>query len=90
MKDRCSTCGQNFRLEPGFYFGGAYVSYALGVLANLLVLFVLYLFMGNLFEHGAAVIIAIVLTTVLISPIVFRYSRVMFLYIFVRYKGRDK
>jgi hypothetical protein len=90
MHERCPVCGQNFRMEPGFYFGGAYISYALAVLANLVMLYVLSLFRGNLFNHGTEVIITIILTTLLVSPIVFRYSRVMLLYIFVRYKGADK
>jgi hypothetical protein len=90
MDDTCRVCQQSFRMEPGFYFGGAYVSYGLAVIANLAALFILYLFNGNLFEHSTAVMVTIVTTTLLIAPVVFRYSRVMFLYLFVRYKGRDK
>ena len=32
MPQRCSECGQPFELEPGFYYGTGYVSYALSVL----------------------------------------------------------
>jgi hypothetical protein len=30
-REKCSECGEKFSLEPGFYFGAMYVSYALGV-----------------------------------------------------------
>ena len=31
VKDSCSNCNQKFRLEPSFYYGSMYVSYAIGV-----------------------------------------------------------
>ena len=31
MPERCSVCGQKYDLEPGFWYGTAYVSYALAV-----------------------------------------------------------
>ncbi len=31
MHKACTACGEDFEREPGFYFGAAYVSYALTV-----------------------------------------------------------
>jgi len=31
MPKNCTVCGEDFEREPGFYFGAAYVSYALTV-----------------------------------------------------------
>jgi len=31
MNEKCPVCGQRTELEPGFYYGTAYVSYALTV-----------------------------------------------------------
>ena len=31
MPENCSVCGQPTETEPGFYFGAAYVSYALTI-----------------------------------------------------------
>lgn len=31
LHDRCSECDGRYSIEPGFYFGAMYVSYALGV-----------------------------------------------------------
>lgn len=31
VKKKCSSCNQSYFLEPGFYYGSMYVSYAIGV-----------------------------------------------------------
>jgi uncharacterized protein (DUF983 family) len=31
VKESCNHCNQKFRLEPSFYYGSMYVSYAIGV-----------------------------------------------------------
>lgn len=86
MPDHCSVCNQSFRLEPGFYFGAAYVSYGLMVGWNLLMVGVIILVYGDLFNHFVELMVLGIITTVIISPVMFRYSRVLYLYMFVRYK----
>ena len=36
MHTHCPVCGQKYTIEPGFYFGASYVSYALAVVIGLL------------------------------------------------------
>ena len=31
VKDRCPSCNLNYKIEPSFYFGSMYISYALGI-----------------------------------------------------------
>lgn len=31
VKDRCPCCDLNYKIEPSFYFGSMYISYALGI-----------------------------------------------------------
>ena len=31
MPERCSKCGTKYKIEPSFFYGAMYVSYALGV-----------------------------------------------------------
>ena len=31
VKDSCEKCNRKFSIEPGFYYGAMYVSYAFGV-----------------------------------------------------------
>ena len=33
VHDHCGHCGRRFNIEPGFYYGAMYVSYAIGVAA---------------------------------------------------------
>ena len=82
MHPHCTCCGQSFEPEPGFYFGAMYVSYGLGVvyfLAGFLVLYYLIDLPGWLFLTIYTV------TMVLLWPVIFRNSRVIYLYLFVRY-----
>ena len=44
MHDKCPKCSEDFFREPVFYFGAAYVSYALTVALWVAVLVALYTF----------------------------------------------
>src|SRR5687767_4175486 len=77
----CSHCGMDFRQEPGFYFGAAYVSYffQIGILLTLyIILQVLteiyfWYFVGILF-----------LTLLLLAPVLVRLSRLIWINLFGR------
>lgn len=87
MPQRCPECGQPYELEPGFWYGTGYVSYALSVL-YLIVTFVLWwIIIGfsvsdNRFFWwmGCAVVSLIIL-----QPWLMRFSRALYLYFFVKY-----
>jgi hypothetical protein len=82
MHEKCTTCEQPFSLEPGFYFGATYVSYGITVV---------YMFLGFIFNWlviGAPIMQAlpfVLAIFVVISPVVFRLSRSLYLHFFVRY-----
>jgi hypothetical protein len=84
----CPECHQNFRPEPGFYFGGAMVSYALMVTFNVVVAALFYFIVGDLFQHYASLMMTLLFSSLFITPLMFRYSRTIWLYIVFRYKGR--
>lgn len=66
--------------EPGFYQGAMYVGYAFTVAVIVAVTIVLYYFMGNPSEW---VYIGTVITIMfLLVPLNYRYSRVVYLYLF--------
>lgn len=87
MHAYCPLCTQSFCPEPGFYFGAAYVSYALMValLTGFGILY--YLFFGEIGDHMLRLLSLALLFSILISPFVFRYSRILYLYLMVRFKG---
>jgi uncharacterized protein (DUF983 family) len=78
MNRRCPVCDLCFQPEPGYFTGAMYFSYALALLILVPLYFGLRLLTPNLPGAWAAVL-AIVLYLPL-TPLVFRYSRVFFIY----------
>ncbi len=84
MNRRCDKCGQDFLPEPGFYFGAGYVSYALGVAIAVTISVAMspwIPFFKN-FELYATVIIG---TILILTPALFRASRLGWLNFFFKY-----
>ncbi|MGC1242310.1 MAG: DUF983 domain-containing protein [Chryseosolibacter sp.] len=85
MNDRCSCCGLSFTPEPSYYFGAMFVSYALNTAYFVAVWVALLVIMD---EIPLGLIIGLIIALVIgLLPITFRMSRVLWIYIFVRYKG---
>ncbi|VXD12186.1 conserved hypothetical protein [Marinoscillum sp. 108] len=80
MHENCPHCGHRFEQEPGFYYGAMYVSYALSVGIFLATVFVLYVFVGD--PSLETYIISISAVALLLYPFTFRYSRIIFTYVF--------
>ncbi len=90
MHSSCPHCKRDLRVEPGFYFGAAFVSYAMMVLIDILLAIAFYLITGSLFDQAIAFITTVIAFTLLIATVIFRYSRVIWLYLFVKYKGENQ
>lgn len=88
MHAQCPSCGSNHRVEPGFYFGAAYVSYILMVGLLMIFVFTYYLVFGEIFDHFVRLMSGASILALISTPWIFRYSRVIFLYMFVRYRGQ--
>lgn len=86
MYDRCSCCNIKYSIEPGFFQGAAYVSYALQVL-NCLVIFNL-LFWFNIL-HWKSILYIMLLSIVLVTPYVVVLSRCIWLYLFIPYQSKS-
>jgi hypothetical protein len=84
MNERCSCCHQAFTPEPGYYFGAMFVSYAINAAFFIAVWLGLYLIMDDV--SITAMIIALVGVVFGLLPVTFRLSRVLWIYIFVRYE----
>ena len=90
MHQSCPHCNENFRREPGFYFGAAFVSYALMVAADAFLGILIYLFIGNPLDLVSLTISSVVVLNIILMPMVYRYSRILFLYIFVKFDPSKK
>lgn len=83
MKNKCEKCGEDFQREVGFYYGAMYVSYALTVAYGLIVYAITNLLLN--FSIWQFILTFSVLQVILL-PLLYRYSRMIWLNFFVHYK----
>lgn len=85
MPEKCDHCGRRFELEPSFYSGAMYVSYALQVALFTTV----FVALRVLFNPGVRVYISTtIVSAMLLFPLTMRLSRVIYLNFFVKYDRR--
>ena len=87
MHDNCPVCNQKYDLEPGFWYGTGYVSYALAVAVSATT-FVTWLVLIGVSTDDNRIFWWLGLNTaflVVIQPWLMRLSRVMYLRFFVKY-----
>ena len=82
MHERCSNCGTKYKMEPSFFFGAMYVSYAVGI-AFAAAAFVIAYWLLNLSLLNT--FIAIVITLVIFLPVIVRWSRNIWVNFFFSY-----
>jgi uncharacterized protein (DUF983 family) len=81
----CPCCGQPFLLEPGFFLGSAYFSYAIN--GVLLLIFGLTLFYAGEQITVGWMVVAFVVVVVGLLPFTLRLSKALWIHLFVRYEG---
>jgi uncharacterized protein (DUF983 family) len=86
MNDTCRHCGVRLEPEPGFYQGAMYVSYGFTVAFLVVISILLYYFAGDPSEWTYIGVIITVM--VLLAPLNYRYSRIVYLYLFGGIKYR--
>ena len=47
MHENCSHCGTKYKMEPSFFYGAMYVSYALGIAFGVAAFIITYFFIGE-------------------------------------------
>ena len=72
----CNQCKLSYEPEPGFFFGAMYWSYAL-IVALIVSLSIVFSLLG-LFDYA---IVGIPVAIVVLLPVIFRYSRMLMLYV---------
>ena len=87
MNENCPVCGQTTDMEPGFYYGTSYVSYALAVALSTATFILWWLIIGfslhdNRFFWWMGVNAFLL---VVIQPLLMRLSRTIWLSFFIRY-----
>lgn len=84
MKERCPVCGQRTQLEPGFYFGTGYVSYALVVGFSIITFVTWSMITGYGFGDSQIFhwLIGDIIAMILLQPWFMRVSRMIWLTVF--------
>lgn len=85
--ENCSNCNLKYSLEPSFFYGAMYVSYASTVAISIITFLISNLIFNATLLQSFAVI-AIVL--VLLAPVNLRLSRVLWIHIFISYDSQFK
>lgn len=80
MHANCSNCGLRYEIEPGFFIGAMYVSYAITVGMMLVTGFLLYHLAGD--PEAWVYITTVVGLFILTLPLIFRTARVIYIYLF--------
>jgi uncharacterized protein (DUF983 family) len=78
MNDPCPHCGLVFQREEGYFLGAMYASYLIGLVILIPIYFVLSAFLPTWNSFLVAVLALI--PYVPLTPFVFRYSRVLWIY----------
>ena len=87
MHEHCSNCGTKYKMEPSFFFGAMYVNYALAVALFVAVFIIAKVFIGLSILHS---FIAIVIVSLILTPVTIRLSRIIWINLFVSYKKDAK
>ena len=80
MRKKCPHCSHIFELEPGFFTGAMYVSYAL----ILMEIFALFFMINIMVENRVIVISWFTIGIILLSFTNYRYSRVIWMHLFTK------
>jgi len=82
MHERCSHCDTKFKIEPSFFYGAMYVSYAVGIAVATAAFVIAYWVLHfSLFASFMSLIVALVV----LLPIIARISRNIWINLFFKY-----
>ena len=82
IEEKCAECDLIYEMEQGFWYGAMYVSYAFGVAISIPVVLILsYTTELDIFQITGVIFLLLFC----LMPLLFRYSRSVWLHIFIRY-----
>ncbi len=87
MYEHCPVCHQKYDMEPGFWYGTGYVSYALAVAISVSTFVAWWVLVGISTEDNRIFywLITNTVTLIVLQPWMMRLSRVIYIRFFVRY-----
>ncbi|MFI0430464.1 DUF983 domain-containing protein [Mariniflexile sp. HMF6888] len=82
MHETCSNCGTKYKIEPSFFYGAMYVSYAVGIAFAVAAFVISFVFLKASIN---TVFASIVVTLIVFLPVIIRLSRNIWINIFMHY-----
>ncbi|MDW5287535.1 DUF983 domain-containing protein [Formosa sp. PL04] len=82
MHDNCSHCNTKYKIEPSFFYGAMYVSYAVGIAFAVAAFIISHIFIGS---GLLTAFIAIVCTLIAFMPVIMRLSRNIWINMFLSF-----
>lgn len=82
MHEKCSHCGLKYQIEPSFFYGAMYVSYGLNVAVGIAAFIISFVIFGSSLKVA---FISIIASLILLFPFVLRWSRNIYINMFVSY-----
>ena len=82
MHENCSHCGLKYQIEPSFFYGAMYVSYGLNVGIGIAAFIISFVIFGSSLKVA---FISIIAALILSFPFVLRWSRNIYINMFVSY-----
>jgi uncharacterized protein (DUF983 family) len=86
MHDHCSKCGLKYKIEPNFFFGAMYVSYAAAVALGIAIFVIAHFGFEASLKNS---FIAILVGLLALMPWVTRVSRNIYINMFVHYQKKN-
>jgi len=87
MHENCSHCKTKYKIEPSFFYGAMYVSYAVGIAFAVSAFIISYIFLNSNLKTAFVVII---ITQILLMPFTMRVSRNIWINFFIHYDKNEK
>ena len=84
MHENCPSCGVRYEVEPGFFFGAMYLSYAFSVGIMLVGGILVFNFLND--PPAMGYVVPITTVSLLLVPFNFRTARVLFIHWFSGFK----
>ncbi len=83
IKEKCSHCDLKYSPELGFYYGGMFVSYGLGVALFIAITVALYIFYPEF--HPILLISLLFASLIVLGPYIYALSKIIWANIFFSY-----
>ena len=80
--ESCSKCGLKYMIEPSFFYGAMYVSYAITVAMAVVVFLICQLLNLSLVTSLISILVVLILS----NPFIMRISRLLYINLFIHFK----